>query len=315
MFLNNINTGIAAFINPIVKHADGTFTDYGTFKNLILDTFFARFAANNSMTQGGAPMLCRVGTGTTPPVNGDTSLVSAVASQAATTSTEVLGSIDITNNRIIAKSIRQCIFATGAVNTNIAEIGFEFAPSSGGLHAGSLNSRSLTKNSFGVPTAIPVTATDQLIVNYTIEVYVPMVDYTTTIPLDIDGVITNHDIIGRIAGAYDKTTNDILLGAENQNNWLRPYGTSATFGAHGADPTPESGIASGTSQLFTSVSGGKEKEFSASVNQLNAVGGLKIFTLAVGSSGRFYKYQITPPIPKTTDFNLKIRVRMTCTRV
>lgn len=313
MNLGSINTGVAGFINMQVKHADGTVTDYGTFKNLILDTFFNRYAANNINITSA--IICRVGTGTTPPANGDTALVSQIASIARTSFSDVLGSIDVANNRIVAKFVSQFIANVGAVNGNISEIGFEFAPDSGGLHAGSLNSRSLTKDSFGTPTPITVTATDQLIVNYTLEVYVPLVDYTTTIPVTIDGVTTNHDVIGRIAGQYNRTVDDILNGANNDFDWLRPYGASATFGAHGVDPTPESGVPSGTSQLFPSISGGKEREVTASINQLNAVGGLKIITLAVGQTGRFYKYQFTPPIPKTNEFNLRLRIRMTCSRV
>ena len=72
-------------------------------------------------------MSCRVGTGVTPPANGDTSLVSQVASKTRTGGSELFGSIDITNNRIVAKSINQFIFDIGAVSANIGEVGFEFA--------------------------------------------------------------------------------------------------------------------------------------------------------------------------------------------
>lgn len=312
MVLGQINFGVAGFIEMHVKRADGSVAK-AAFKNLILDTFFNRFAANNTMT--GSGMLCRVGTGVTPPANGDTSLVSQVASKTRTSGSEVFGSIDITNNRIVAKSINQFIFDVGAVSANIGEVGFEFAPGTDGVNAGSLNSRSLTKDSFGTPTPITVTATDQLIVNYTIEVYIPLIDYTTTVAIDINGTVTNHDVIGRIAANYGRSINDILLGANANFDWFTSCGSASVFGGHGVDPTNESGTKSRTQQEFLSIAGGKEREFTASVNQLNATGGIKVLTLAVGSTGRFYKYQFTPVIPKTTDFNLKFRVRMTCSRV
>lgn len=313
MILGSVDTGIAGFINMQVRHADGSITDTGWFKNLILDTFFNRYAANNAMLTSS--MVCRVGTGTTPPANGDTALVSQVATQTRTGGSDVLGAIDVANNRIIAKSINQFIFNIGAVVANLAEVGFEFAPSSGGLHAGSLNSRSLTKDSFGTPTPITATATDQLIVNYTIEVYTPLDDYIGSVPVSIDGVITNHDIIGRFAGDYNKTVSKFLEGAVGTSGWFVSHGSSSVFGAQGIDPTSQSGTASSTQQLFTSISGGKEREFTASVTQLNASGGIKVISLAIGDVGKGYKYQFTPVIPKTTDFSLKFRLRMTCSRV
>lgn len=314
MNLGNINTGVAAFINPIVKHADGTVTDYGTFKNLILDTFFNRYAANNTMIN--TAMICRVGTGVTPPTNGDTSLVSQVAARERTGGSDVIGAIDIANNRVVAKSINQFAFSVGAVSANIGEVGFEFAPTSGGVNAGQLNSRSLTKDSFGTPTPITVTATDQLIVNYTIEVYIPLVDYTSTVSVAIDGLTTNHDVIGRVAQGYATTLTNILEGATASSNGFKAYGASSVFGDHGVAPTESSGVDSSTEVLFPSVSGGKERDFLASVNQLNAIGGIKVISLATSGSGTAaYKYQFTPPIPKTNEFNLKFRVRMTCSRV
>lgn len=309
----NINTGVAGFINMQVKHADGTMTETGWFKNLILDTFFNRYAANNTMITSA--IVCRVGTGATPPANGDTALVSQVATQARTSGSDVVGAIDAPNNRVVAKSVNQFIFSVGAVAANIAEVGFEFAPTSGGVNANQLNSRSLTKDSFGTPTPITVTATDQLIVNYTFEVYVPLVDYTTTVAIDINGVVSNYDVIGRIAAGYNYSVSNHLEGASATGTSLKAYGSTSVFGAHGVDPTAASGTSSSTQAFFASISGGKEREFTASVNQLNAAGGIKVISLGLAATGATcFKYQFTPPIPKTTDFSLKLRLRMTCTR-
>lgn len=312
MVLGNINTGVAAFINPIVKHADGTFTDHGTFKNLILDTFFNRFAANNTIVNAG--ITCRVGTGVTPPASGDTSLVSQVASKARTGGSDALGAIDVANNRIVSKSINQFIFDIGSVAANISEVGFEFAPGTGGLHSGQLNSRSLTKDGFGTPTPVTVTATDQLIVNYTIEVYIPLTDYTSTVAIDVDGIITNHDVIGRVADNYNGTVEQILSVGAAADSFVS-YGSSSVFGGHGIAPTSQSGTPSGTSTLFTNIGGGKERVYSASINQLNAAGGIKVMTVPMrATTGRGYKYQFTPEIPKDSSFSLNFRLRFTCAR-
>lgn len=299
----NMSTGIAGFINIQVKHADGTMSETGWFKNLILDTFFDRYAANSSIISNS--ITCRVGTGVTPPANTDTALVSQVATKVRTSGSDVLGTIDVPNNRVVAKSINQFIFNVGEVVANLNEIGFEFSPSSG-----LLNSRSLTKNNMGVPTTITVTASDQLIVNYTLEVYIPLVDYIGTVVLD--GV--TYDVIGRVGNGFNKTVSDILLGVTASYDWFLSYGSSSVFGAQGVAPTSASGTASSSSTLFTSISGGKERQFEASINQLNATGGIKVVSVAMGS-GIGFKYQFTPVIPKDATKLLRLRFRMTCTRV
>lgn len=312
----NVQTGVAGFINIQVKHADGTMTETGWFKNLILDTFFARYAANNTMINNG--MTCRVGTGVTPPANTDTGLVAQVATIVRTGGSNVLGAIDGANNRVVAKSINQFIAAVGAVVGNLNELGFEFAPGSGGLNAGQLNSRSLTKNSMGAPTTITVTSSDQLIVNYTLEVYIPLVDYTGSVVLNG----TTYNVVGRVAGDYGTagaSVEGMLTGPDANNSAFRAYGSASTFGAHGVDPTSPSGTNSATSTLYTNISGGKEREYEASINQLNATGGIKVITIPIASgqsgSNNGFKYEFTPVIPKNNTFLLRLRFRFTCTRV
>jgi hypothetical protein len=302
----NIQHGVAGFINMQVKHADGTMTETGWFKNLILDTFFNRFAANNTML--ATNMTCVVGTGVTPPANSDTSLASQVASIAISSNSETVGAIDTPNNRIVAKSINQFIAAVGAVVGNISEVGFEFAPGTGGSNSGQLNSRSLTKDSFGAPTPITVTATDQLVVNYTFEVYIPLIDYTSSVV--ING--TTHAVIGRVGSSYSSPPNSILR-ADFAGASFISYGSTSVFGAHGIAPTSASGTASSTSALFTNITGGKERTYTGSINQLNATGGIKVLSVPISTSVG-YKYEFTPVIPKTTSFSLTLRLRFTCVR-
>lgn len=304
----NIQHGVAGFINMQVKHADGTMTETGWFKNLILDTFFNRFASDNFMIS--ANISCRVGTGTTPPANGDTALVSQLATIARTGGSDNAGVIDAPNNRVVAKNVNQFIAAVGAVVGNISEVGFEFAPGSSGLHSGQLNSRSLTKDGFGTPTPVTVTATDQLIVNYTLEVYIPLVDYTTSVV--ING--TTHTVIGRVAAGYNATVQNILMPGLAAT-WFSAYDATSVFGAHGINPTAASGTSSSSSTLHANVSGGKERTYSASINQLNATGGIKVLSVPVSTTGVGYKYEFTPVIPKTTSFSLNFRLRFTCVRV
>lgn len=306
----NIQSSARGLINIQVRKPNGEVFETGYFKNLLLDTFFARFAANNTAI---GTMRCVVGTGTTAPANGDTALVYQVASISQTSSFDVNGTLDSPNNRIVFKAVRQFEAAIGAVVANLGEVGFEFAVSSGGLHAGLINSRSLTKDSFGTPTTITVTADDQLIVNYTLEISIPLVDYTGTV--NIAGV--DYAAVGRVADQYTTTTpNNSLALPTALANQFKSYQATSVFGAHGVAPTLESGTGGALTSTFLSVSGGKEYEMSGTINQLNATGGIGVLTIPIGaaSNGRGFKYQFTPAIPKDATKPFKMRFRMTCVR-
>lgn len=304
-----IDTKVRGLIQMQVKHKDGSMTDTGWFPNLVLDTFFARFAANNNMFIANSQ--CRVGTGSTTPANSDTALASQVAAITATTNSDVVGTIDVPNNRVVAAIVRQFEFLQGSVVANLAEVGFEFAPGTGGVSSGALNSRSLIKDSFGTPTPLTVTADDQLIVNYRFEVWIPTADYVGTVVLA--GI--TYDVIGRVALNFSTTAENLLRLPIVTSSWFRSYASTSVFGAHGIDPTVESGTAGNTQTNFLSLSGGKEVEMTGTINQMNATGGIKCITIPHGSGGsRLYKYQFTPVIPKTALKVLKLRFRMTCAR-
>ena len=277
-----------------------------TFENLILDTFFARFAANDTLFQG---MTCRVGSGAKPPANGDTALVSQVATRRATTTTDNTAALDTPNSRLICSQVNQFEFPQGGVVANLAEIGFEFAPSVGGVAAGQLNSRSLIKDAFGTPTPLTVTADDQLVVNYTFELIVPLVDYISSIVL----AGTTHSIVGRIA-ALSGAQMELILALPTQNIRMRSYASNTVLGDHGVNPTVESGAMVDSALQFLSVSGGKEFQFTATINRMNASGGIGAITTSINTSSSAFKYGFTPPIPKTNIRTLTLRFRMVCTR-
>jgi hypothetical protein len=303
----NIETKVKGIINIQVKR-NGVVRHDVTFENLILDTFFARFAANNTLIAPSA-MQCRIGTGTTTPANGDTALVSQIATRTQTGNFDVAGALDVPNNRHIVSVVRQFEFVQGTVVANLAEIGFEFAPGSGGISAGSLNSRSLTKDSFGTPTAIPVTADDQLIINYTLRAITPLTDYAATI--NLSGI--DYDVLGRFSSAVGVSLEQ-LLGYPNNGSQASSFGSASTFGAHGAIPTSPSGTVTTAWVGYPSVSGGKEFELTASINQFNATGGVKCISIPMANTSNVFKYEFTPVLPKTNLKVLKLRFRMTCVR-
>lgn len=307
-----IDCKVAGFIQMQLKRNGEVVKDTGWFPNLILDTFFNRFAADNTLFL--ATSQCRAGTGTTTPSASDTVLVSQVATRNSTSSSDVVGSIDSANNRVVASKIYQYQFVQGAVVANLGEVGFEFSPGAGGVNAGQLNSRSLIKDSFGTPTTLTVTADDQLVVNYRFDLYIPLVDRVGTVVL---GGVT-YDYIGRVALNYNATVADLLRIPQFTAGWFLAYQSTSTFGAHGADPTNQIANA-GANDLLTylNISGGKEFEPKASVSQMNDPSGVGIKCITIPSglnTGRLYKYQFTPIIPKTSLKILSLRFRMTCAR-
>lgn len=304
----NIDTKVKGIVNLKIVRNGVCHTDV-TFENLILDTFFNRFAANNILFN---TIECQVGTGTTPPANSDTVLVSKVA-QLNANITNLAPTIDAVNNRFVAALTCQWQFPIGAVAANIGELGFVFALGVSGANMNQLNSRVLTKDSGGTPTVYPITAGDQLIVNYRFEVWIPLVDYTAT--LNISGV--DYNVIGRIGDitSSNQSPGNVLRLPVIQSNWLESYGSTSVFGNHGVAPTAGSGTSANTQTDFINISGGKEVEMTATINQLNASGGIKCLTIPSGAgSGKLFKYQFTPVIPKTNLKIFKIRFRMTCSR-
>lgn len=198
-------------------------------------------------------MQCRVGTGTTTPANGDTALVSQITTRTQTAAFDVAGALDVPNNRHIASAVRQFEFVQGSVVANISEIGFEFAPGAGGVSAGSLNSRSLTKDSFGTPTPITVTADDQLIVNYTLQGITSLTDYSET--KTISGV--DYGVLGRFSSGFGASLNSLLTMPSTGTFSSVSYGSASTFGAHGIVPTSASGSITNVYSLFPNISGVK----------------------------------------------------------
>jgi len=278
-----------------------------TFKNLILNTFFERFANGDSMF---TTLSCKIGTGTATPTNSDTALQNQIASRTQTASSDSLGAIDVPNNQLVCSANRQFEFVQGSVVGNISEVGFEFSPGSSGLHPNTLQSRSLIKDSFGTPTALTVTADDQLVINYSFRILIPLTDYTGSV--ELDGV--TYSLVGRLANNFNKTVNEFLTIPSVAAFWFSSYGSTSVFGDHGVAPTVPSGTSSSTQTNFFNITGGKEFELAASINQLNASGGIKVITFPIGTSGAGFKYEFTPVIPKTNTKILKLRFRMTCTR-
>lgn len=300
-----IETKVKGIINIKLIRKGVCHTDL-TFENLILDTFFARFANNNTVL---GSLRCYVGSGTTPPQNSDTALVSTIAQLPQTSSVNNPASLDNINNRVAASRNHQFEFPQGSVVGNLGEIGFVFAADQGGTQANILNSRSLIKDAFGTPTPLTVTADDQLVVNYTFQLFIPMVDYVSNIQLGGN----NYAVLGRVSSISGILLQSLMALPINVS--FLSYASDTVFGDHGVNPSRQSGTNASTATSFLNVAAGtKDYEITASINQFNASGGIGAIGVPSFQGGTIYKYQFTPPIPKTNQNVLKLRFRYTCVR-
>ena len=170
------------------------------FDNLIVDTGL------NRMGSGAIGTWCFVGTGSTPPVVGDTAMQSIVAS---TSSQQETLAGQQASAPYFGWTRRRFRFATGAAAGNLAEVGIGWA--TGGT---SLFSRALIVDGVGTPTTITVLSDEILDVTYELRLYPPLVDQTV-------------DVV--IAGVTYTTT--IRASSVNASNW-QPNGL-LDYGARG----------------------------------------------------------------------------------
>lgn len=150
-------------------HRFGIKTGHWEFENLIVNGGLDLIGAGTELT------LCMqwlaVGTGSTVPATGDTSLVAEV-SPSTTHRTQGNGSIaDVfaSGASFTYWSLKRTrLFVEAQANGNLTELGFFTAST-----AGTMWTRQLFKDSGGTPTTIVKTSADQLRVTYELRIYTP----------------------------------------------------------------------------------------------------------------------------------------------
>lgn len=269
------------------------------FPNLILDQ-----GLNQMATSGTYLNACQVGSGATPPANGQTALSSLVAGTTTrpvnTTSTASSPPYYVAQNVTFR-------FAEGAAAGNLAEVGVGTAVS-----GTTLFSRSLIKDSSGNPTTITILSDESLDVIYQLRYYIPSSDITGTI------IAT-----GNIGGSYD-----YILRAANAttvsdaNGWKLSYpqnlsttnnvGFMAFDGPIGVITGAPSGTAAvisrPTSLSYVSNSFYIDRLITASASQANLSGGIRSILAQLGVG--IYQIEFDPPIPKTSSDVVQLTLRV-----
>lgn len=140
-----------------VSDDNGGYKDYGWFENMVLDSGINSLLDNTNTTQSHIRYIS-VGSGTTPPTPGDTSLENRIATTGSGGGSYQTG---YNAEEGYGWTIRTQQFAQGAAAGNLSEIAAGSNASGSGLF-----SRALIKNSQGNPIIITVQSHEFLTVTY-----------------------------------------------------------------------------------------------------------------------------------------------------
>lgn len=160
-----------------VLHADGSISEYGEKGNLIVNAFWA--APDLSQVALG------VGTGANPPSVLDNQLQSPVGVRISNSGGGWArdSSTRVNNGNFEIVYRNEYTFPLGSIAGNLSELGI-FDVTIGG----NMRTRSL------ITPTVTVTAQDQLVVNYFITYYVPIIGNNFDVSFSINGVQTNFTI-------------------------------------------------------------------------------------------------------------------------
>lgn len=268
------------------------------FPNLILD------AGLNRIGSGGFMNRCMVGSSSTAPLVGQTTLVTPVAS-----TDTVLGTsfgTELASNYCYARSTYR--FGAGAAAGNLSEVGV-------GWSASACFSRALIVDGGGTPTSITVLSDEILDVTYEFRQYWPTGDGTATLSVNSvnysvvsrachvgDWAITMHRFIGN--GSNDLST--FYFGARSYRG-----GTPANLGGITLDPgmtdNGDGTLSYGASYVNNSYERGYVASFDPGI--VNPITAVRVY----GSMGIF-KLSIDPAMPKDNTNTFSVNVKYTWAR-
>jgi len=267
------------------------------FSNLITDGGLNRMGTN---TYWG---YCHIGTGTTTPANGDTTL----AAPAAYTSTLQSWNTSNSGSPLYETSTTFVYrFNAGALNGNYTEVGI-------GWSTAALFSRALIVDGGGSPTSVTVASSEYLDVYYRLKVVPLLTDYTYG--LTISSVTYS---VTRRAGAVS-----------NSNDWSPYIGpilaadsggatVSAFTGALGEvtgipSGTVEHYFADATNASYVNNSHTNTGSLGFDLNTFNLPGGIK--TILVANTIGKWQHEFTPVLPKDNTKIMTLSFSVTWGRV
>ena len=286
-----VKVGMAGYFKIDVIKPDGSIKELAPFqKNLIL---------NQGLDNNLYKNYCHVGTGTSTPVVTQTGLDARVADVAGSGNS----SVNSGSAPYYTDSTQTFTYAVGTFNGEaLTEIGL------GSTGLTSLWSRSLIKDSGGVPTSITILNDEILVVTYTIRIIPPTTDVVT--------VVGPHTCTVRATNVNSSGLWFMTFGSF--------FGSTAQFWAYTNYTLPAIDGAI-PSALFNSSYGGTlpisypaartgRYTISLGVNDANAANGIS--GLRVNNwGGCSFSASFSPAIMKTSDDTLTLEIDITWDRV
>lgn len=274
----------------------GTAEHVAEFDNLILNVGL------DMIGNGINPSWCQVGTGSTPPANGDTSLQSRIAS----TSSVQSSTVSYNASPEYGQRITTWRFAAGVAAGNLTEIAVA------GGSVSPLFSRALILDSGGTPTTITILSTEVLDATYVMRIQPPAADATFN---------------GVVIGA--QTFNGVIVRPANVGNWqsiLSTFFSSSLWGTgsvtaydgnistRAVQPTGNSAAASAVAGNYSNGSYTRQITASWGLTGANFANGVKAFFSNSGPG--YYQYSLNGAnIPKTANDTLSVTFNISWGRV
>jgi hypothetical protein len=279
--------------NLVVRHADGTETETGWFKNLILNSGLDELGVLGTQCLS----YSFVGTGSSTPVATQTHLDALIGSGS---DTNVRVSLTNAGSPTYVTSITESYtWAAGGVVGNISEIGV--GPNTNGL---GLFSRALILDGSGNPTTITLTSTDQLISYYRVSVTPPTAD--TTGSFVISGTTYNYIMRSSAIANFCSTGNAIasalLAVLYNTQCWSPGCALGPITGTITGGTTATPGSIGITQGVYSTGTYNKSCTVVYGPSVANLTGGIQGISLTYGSSYMDIAFQTVfdNPIPKNS---------------
>jgi hypothetical protein len=250
---------------------------------------------------------CHVGSGSTPPANTDTALVTFVASTGSVHSSSSGTALSSPYYGYTRKTFR---FFAGTATGNLTEVGIGWQSGTGGLF-----SRSLIKDELGDPTTITVLSDEVLDVTYELRSYADEADSASfEVTISGDAPVT-YDVFTRTMRVTDWWYWAPLDGAVSYRHWTSHTmgGHTGTVGAITASPNGTHGtVYTVNSAVYGNNDLYRDFEMVWELDYGNISGGIR--SISFPSTIGTWQAEFDTPIPKTALKVLRITVRVSWAR-
>lgn len=259
---------------------------------------------------------CRVGAGSAIPTVNDTGVQSVIGNAQGYSLGSTVSGIT-TEAPYFGWTRRSYVFPSDTVTGNLSELSTGW-----GTDNSSAFSRTLiTEN--GVPITITVLPEDILTVIYELRIYPKMVDQTSSVT--INGIV--HEVVSRAANITNASfwggelgKNDITYnvlsssGGNSMVQWFNGYIGTEFSSPSGTGESSDSTVDLPTSDEYLLDTFYRDFSFKIGVNKANYETGIRSISWQMPSGLGKHQMQFTPPIMKTNENTLTLKLRYSWSR-